>query len=169
MKYLKSKNGNLLIIILFLFSYKGISQNSNKTMEAIITSGSNATSSSGTVNYSIGQLFYMYVGESVYNLAQGVQHAEIIDIKNNSIESKKEIVVFNNPKTDYVTLNMKGFKLEFGQYSYQIYDLLGRILKNNTIDLPETQINQNDFITSIYLLRVYDNNKVLKTFKIIKQ
>ena len=165
MKYLKSKNVNLLIIILFFFSYKGISQ----TMETIIASGSNATSSSGTVNYSIGQLFYMYVGESVYNVAQGVQHPEIIDIKNNSIETKKEIVVFNNPKANYVTLNMEGFELEYGQYSYQIYDLRGRILKENIINLSETQINLNGFITSIYLLRVYDNNKVLKTFKIIKQ
>jgi len=138
-------------------------------METIIASGSNATSSSGTVNYSIGQLFYMYVGESVYNVAQGVQHPEIIDIKNNSIETKKEIVVFNNPKANYVTLNMEGFELEYGQYSYQIYDLRGRILKENIINLSETQINLNGFITSIYLLRVYDNNKVLKTFKIIKQ
>jgi len=86
-----------------------------------------------------------------------------------SIETKKEIVVFNNPKANYVTLNMEGFELEYGQYSYQIYDLRGRILKENIINLSETQINLNGFITSIYLLRVYDNNKVLKTFKIIKQ
>ncbi|HSD08157.1 T9SS type A sorting domain-containing protein [Flavobacterium sp.] len=138
-------------------------------METIITSGSNATSSSGTVNYSIGQLFYMYVGETVYNVAQGVQHPKIPNIKNNSIDTKKEIVVLNDPKTDYVTLNMKGFELEYGQHSYQIYDLQGRILKDNIINSSETQINLNDFIRSIYLLRVYDNNKVLKTFKIIKQ
>ncbi|WP_396186171.1 T9SS sorting signal type C domain-containing protein [Flavobacterium sp.] len=46
-------------------------------MESINASGNNATDSSGSVSYSIGQVFYTYIGQSVYNVAQGIQHNEV--------------------------------------------------------------------------------------------
>lgn len=65
---------------MLLFSFKGICQNTlvsnNNIMGTINASGNNAISSSGTVTYSIGQVFYTYIGESVYNVAQGIQHVE---------------------------------------------------------------------------------------------
>ena len=63
------------------FSFKVISQNTlgntNYIMESINASGNNATDSSGSVSYSIGQVFYTYIGQSVYNVAQGIQHNEV--------------------------------------------------------------------------------------------
>ena len=63
---------------MLLFSFKGISQNTtvsnNIIMETINASGADATGSSGTVTYSIGQVFYTYIGQTVYNVAQGIQH-----------------------------------------------------------------------------------------------
>jgi hypothetical protein len=63
--------------MMLLFSFKGISQNTQNIMGTIITSGSDAVGSSGTVTYSIGQVFYTYIGQSVYNVAQGIQHEEV--------------------------------------------------------------------------------------------
>jgi len=167
---------NLFIIIILFFSYKGISQNvqtnSNNIMGTINTSGANAISGSGTVAYSIGQVFYTYIGQSVFNVAQGVQHEDLeetLSRQKNSVEPKAEIFIFPNPTTDYVTINMEGFKLENTPGSYQLYDTQGRILKVNTINQTETQINLNDLSSSIYILQVYFNNKVLKTFKILKK
>ena len=77
MNHLNLKIISLLVIIMLFFSFKGISQNTqtntNNIMETINTSGANATGSSGTVTYSIGQVFYTYIGQSVYNVAQGIQ------------------------------------------------------------------------------------------------
>ena len=70
---------------------------------------------------------------------------------------------------DYVTVNMEGFEFETGPRSYQLYDLQGRLLKQNTINQNETQIDLNDLSSSIYILQVYINNKILKTFKILKK
>jgi hypothetical protein len=64
--------------MMLLFSFKGISQNTNNIMGTINATGSNATGSSGTVTYSIGQVFYTYIGQSVYNVAQGIQHEEVV-------------------------------------------------------------------------------------------
>lgn len=162
--------------MMLLFSLKGISQNTqsftNNIMGTINASGNDATSSSGTVTYSIGQLFYTYIGSSVYNVAQGIQHeesSESLSTSENTVEPKIEIFIFPNPTTDYVTLNMEGLEYENEPQSYQLYDLQGRLLIQNTIKQTETQINLSQLNSSIYLLQVYSNNKVLKTFKIIKK
>lgn len=161
---------------MLFFSFKGISQNTqtntNNIMETINTSGADATGSSGTVTYSIGQVFYTYIGQSVYNVAQGIQHEELektLTTPENNVEPKTEIFIFPNPTTDYVTINMEGLEVENGPRSYQLYDIQGRILKQNTINQSETQINLTDLSSSIYILQVYLNNKVLKTFKILKK
>jgi hypothetical protein len=176
MKSLKLNFLNLLIITTLLLSFKGIAQNAqsntNTIMGTIITAGKDAIGSSGTVSYSIGQLFYTYIGQSVYNVAQGIQHQELYKTGSsivNSIEPKVEVLVFPNPTTDFVTINTKGLEFEKGKQFYQLYDIQGRILKQNRINQNETQINLNNLTASIYLLKVYDNNKVLKTFKILKK
>jgi hypothetical protein len=163
---------SLLLIILFFCSSKGICQSSKDMMGTIITTGNNATGSSGTVAYSIGQIFYTYIGESFYGVAQGIQHEETSDAFSeplDNIEPKAEIVVFPNPTTDFVNITMEGYEAESGQRSYQIFDIQGRVVKQNSIDQNETQISLNDLSASIYLLQVSINNKVLKTFKILKK
>jgi hypothetical protein len=163
------------MLILF-FSFQAIGQNNqvnnNNIMETINTSGNNATGSSGSISYSIGQVFYTYIGDqSVYNVAQGIQHQELIKSLNvvDTIESKAEVFVFPNPTADFVNVNLKGFDLVTGQQSYQLYNLQGRLIKQNAIDQIQSQVSLNNLPPSIYILRIYVNNKVLNTFKIIKQ
>ena len=79
------------------------------------------------------------------------------------------IFIFPNPTTDFVIVNMEGDEFENGLDSYQLYDLQGRLIKQNIINQNETKIDLNDLSPSLYLLQVYTNNRILKTFKIIKQ
>ena len=176
MKYLSIKLINLFIIILLFLSVKVISQNSkpdaNYFMEAIITSGSDASGNSGNVSYSIGQVFFTYIGQkSVYNLAQGIQHQELAEasIKPEDIEAIPQIFIFPNPTADFIHVNMKGFESENGNLTYALFDLQGRIVMQNKMERTETHINVSQLRTSIYILQVYVEKKVLKTFKIIKK
>jgi hypothetical protein len=173
-KHLNLKIINLFIIMMLFFSFKGVSQNTQTAtgdiMGTINASGNDAAGSSGTVAYSIGQVFYTYIGLSVYNVAQGVQHDEInntLKVPENSVEPKLEIFVFPNPTTDFVNINMEGF--EYESKSYQFYDLQGRLLKQNIINQAETQIGLSDLRSAVYILQVYVNNKIFKTFKILKK
>jgi len=63
---------------------------------------------------------------------------------------------------------MEGYESENGKRSYQLYDIQGRLIKQNTINQSETQVNLTDLNASLYILQLYADNKVLKTFKIIK-
>lgn len=158
--------------MLLFFPFKGNSQNTQDIMETIITSGSNATGSSGSVTYSIGQVFYTYIGvQTVYNVAQGIQHQEN-DENLGTPEIEKpitEIFVFPNPTIDFVNISMKGDELESANRSYRLYDLQGRLLKQNVITQSETQISLNNFSSSLYVLTVYVDNKLYKSFKILKK
>ena len=161
---------------MLLFSFKGISQINqpiaNDTMETFNASGEDATGSFGSVTYSIGQVFYTYIGESVYNVSQGIQQGELatttLSTTENSNEPKTEMFVFPNPTTDFVSISMDGYESALGQRSYQLYDLQGRLLKQDVLIQMETQINVSDLRASIYLLQVSNNNRILKTFKIVK-
>lgn len=73
-------------------------------MATINATGNNATGSSGTVSYSIGQVFYTYIGESVYNVAQGIQHEqEIISSVAGTISANQ--VICSNAQPSAISLN----------------------------------------------------------------
>jgi hypothetical protein len=161
--------------MMLLFSLKGISQIikpiANDTMKTFNSSGEDATGGSGSVTYSIGQVFYTQIGESIYNVSQGIQQGEVnktLSTTENSVEPKVEIFIFPNPTTDFVSIYMEGYKPESSQRSYQLYDLQGRLLKQDAVTQSETQIDVTNLRAAIYLLQVCGNNKILNTFKIVK-
>jgi len=171
-KYNNFKTIHLFLIMLFFLPFTGHSQNAPEIMETLLASGSNASGTSGTVTYSIGQVFYTYIGESVYNVAQGIQHQEAEEptLETPEIEAPEtQMVVFPNPTTDYINLSLKGEELQSGVRYYKLYDIQGRLLKQNTINDSETQISLSNLSSSLYILTVYIDNQVLKTFKILKR
>ncbi|WJS94232.1 T9SS type A sorting domain-containing protein [Flavobacterium johnsoniae] len=172
MKYPRLRHINLIIIMMFFVPFVGISQSNDNLMETIITSGNNATGTSGTVAYSIGQVFYTYMGvDAVYNVAQGIQQQvkdETLDTPDVEEPAKAEMFVYPNPTADFVNISMNGIELEGGQRSYRLYDIQARLLKQNTINQADTQVSLNNLSPSIYILVVYVDNKILKSFKIIK-
>ncbi|CAC9975305.1 hypothetical protein FLAPXU55_03014 [Flavobacterium panici] len=152
--------------------FKGISQNTpvNDTMETIIPSGSNATGSSGSVTYSIGQVFYTYIGTG-YNVAQGIQQQESDETLDNPEVEVPEvsILVFPNPAADFVNVSLKAPELESKDRLYRLYDIQGRLLKQNKINQTETQVSLNNLTPSLYILVVYVDGKILESFKILKK
>jgi len=52
--------------------------------------------------------------------------------------------------------------------SYQLYDISGKLLESNTIASISTSIEMKQLATSTYFIKVFDNHKEVKTFKIIK-
>lgn len=167
---------NLVIITMLLFSLNGLSQNIqpivNDTMETLVASGEDASGGSGSVTYSIGQVFYTDMGEFVYNVSQGIQQGELnyttLSSEENPIEPKTEIFIFPNPTTEYININMQGYQSDIERSSYLLYDLQGRLIKQDKVMQSETQINVTDLRAAIYLLQVRSDTKILKTFKIVK-
>jgi hypothetical protein len=51
---------------------------------------------------------------------------------------------------------------------YQLFDISGKLLESNTIVANSTTIKMEQLATGNYFLKVSQNNKEIKTFKIIK-
>jgi len=137
--------------------------------EAIPASGGNVSGSGGSVSYSVGQVVYNTDTGTNGSVAQGVQQPFEISVVNGLQEAKGITLicsVFPNPTTNYLMLNVNNFKT--ADLTYQLYDFNGKLIENKKIKSNETSIIMSNLAFGTYFLKVADNNKELKTFKIVK-
>ncbi len=151
----------ILLFVLFCLP-KLMAQN------ATLASGGNALGSGGSSSYSVGQVVYTNsVGSNGFT-NQGVQQPiEIFTLgKDDFPEITLVMSVYPNPTKAFVNLSIANYNSE--NITYQLFDLNGRVIQSNKILEKETQISLENVANAIYFLTVSDNNKILKTFKIIK-
>ena len=136
--------------------------------QATVTSGGNATGSGGNISYSIGQVTYKTQTGTTGIITQGVQQPfEIMTLSGEEFTSiVLEAVVYPNPTTSTVNLIVKNYALE--NLNYQLFDINGRIIEEKKVLNQETTINLEGYANAIYILKLNDNKKEIKTFKIIK-
>lgn len=155
----------LHVILLLIIGVTGL-----HAQEAISAAGGDATGSGGSVSYTIGQLGYTSNTGIDGSVAEGVQQPfEISTIS--GIEEARGInlncLAYPNPTTEFLFLKVDNYNKE--NLWYKVYDITGRLLENKKIVDNETTIDMIDFLPATYFLKVLDNDKVVKTFKIVKQ
>lgn len=154
-----------ILALLFLL---GIAFPKLQAQESITASGGNATGSGGSASYSVGQVAYAYATGSNGSVSQGVQQPfEIFTLGVDDFPAiTLMMMVYPNPVTSLANLKIENLATE--NLEYQLYDLQGKLLSNRKITQDETQINMESLASAIYLLKIFDSNKLIKTFKIIK-
>lgn len=141
-----------------------------QAQETVLSSGSNATSSGGSISYSVGQIAYTTISGTNGAIAEGVQQPfEIFVVTGieEAIGMNLECAVYPNPASDYLNLKVDNY-YEIEDVRYQLFDMNGRLLKNEKLKENETSISMVSYSQGTYLLKITDNRKEIKTFKIIK-
>jgi len=158
----KSMKNITLIMVLFCATQLVNAQ------ETISVSGGEATGAGGTVSYTIGQLIYTNPTTAAGSLNQGIQQSiEFVTLSNPELTALTfKALTYPNPTTDFIILALKDANLT--GLSYTMYDLLGRLVNKGTVTTSETKIGMKSLPIGVYILRVQQNNKKMKTFKIIK-
>lgn len=137
--------------------------------EAVVTSGGNASGTNGNVSYSVGQIVYTTNTGATGSVAQGVQQPfeiqMVLGAENFNINL--QLAVYPNPTTNWLQLEVKN--TDFTNLSYQLFDLNGRMIYNQKVTTETSTISMEQLPATVYLLKVLDNNKEIKTFKIIKK
>jgi hypothetical protein len=137
--------------------------------EASTAAGGDASGSGGSVAFSIGQVAYTTNTGTNGSVAQGVQQPYEISTVT-GIEGSNEIllnaVVYPNPTTDYIALQITGF--EQGSFSYRLCDALGKVIEAKNVSTSETRINLKELASATYFLKVSNSKQEVKSFKIIK-
>ena len=161
---MQQKKLKLSTLFLFVFGLTGL-----QAQSTIPASGGNASGVGGSVSYSIGQVVYTNHAGTTGSSAQGVQQPYEISVITGIEEAKDislEIVVYPNPVTDFIKLNIKNYEVE--NLRYQLYDINGSLLQDNKIDSNEITISMQDLRPSSYFMKIIQGKKDIKTFKIIK-
>jgi len=141
--------------------------------EALPATGGNASGKGGSVSYTIGQVFYTANTAGNGSVAQGVQQPYEITVATGFDDInwiKLECSVYPNPTTNYLTLKIDASsEVSIQSLSYQLYNMNAKLIKLGKLESSETQINMVDLVSESYLLDVIKQDKIVKSFKIIKR
>ena len=140
-----------------------------QAQEAVSAAGGNASGSGGTASYTFGQVAYTTNSSASGTITQGVQQPYEILVATGIAEAKGislECIVYPNPTNALVKLKIENYNLE--NLSYELYDINGKLLQDNKTEGTETIISMANLAPATYFLKVTDNTKEVKVFKIIK-
>jgi hypothetical protein len=59
-------------------------------------------------------------------------------------------------------------EFDISDLSYQLYDMQGKLLRNEKITSNQTRIVMSNLAPATYSVKVVQGNKEIKTFKIVK-
>lgn len=153
---------SILLSILFILSASIF-----YSQETVAASGGN-TIGNGSVSYTVGQLIVVTNKAKTGSVTQGVQQSfELFTLVNPELLALTlKAVTYPNPTKDKIILSLTDNSLH--NLAYVMYDLEGRIVATGTVNKENTSIPMMYLATGVYILKVHQNKKQLKVFKIIK-
>jgi len=162
---MKEKLKLVTIVILLIFG-----QSNLQAQESIPITGGEASGSGGSASYTVGQVVYKTnVGTNGNSVVEGVQQPYEISVVT-SIPEAKDINLFvsayPNPTTNYLTVKVKNCKI--ANLQYQIFDINGKLSQTIKATGQETKIETSNLVEGNYFVKILDNKKAIKVFKIIK-
>jgi len=153
--------------MLFLFFILMCSQRSI-AQEVVATAGCTYSNTVGSISFTIGESVAQTVSQGDITLTQGFHQSNItVSIINELKDLDFSITVFPNPTRDILILKLT--KENVMGLQYILFDMNGKLLSQNNLEQKETSVPVELLAPGLYLLKVKEGNKELKTFKIIKQ
>lgn len=139
---------------------------------AFVVTGGDIHNPNGTVNYSIGQVFFATDENSQLSLSAGLQSPyEVIEDISTGIEDlgiKLLVRTYPNPVKSILTLETPENLLDSHDWHYLLYNINGSIVSLGNISSVKTEIDMQRLSTSTYFLKILKGNDLLKSFIIIK-
>lgn len=157
------RNCILGFVVVIIFSITITAQ------QAVLATGSNATGGNGSASYSVGQIDYTTKGTN-NQVMEGVQQAyEIITLSTTETAStdKKDILLYPNPFKDFLFLDFT--TNDYRNSEFQLFDSSGKLLKADKIIQSKSEFNFSTLPSAMYIIRINQNGKNIKTYKIIKK
>jgi len=149
----------------------GIGLTGLQAQESVNATGGNALGNGGTASYSVGQMIYTTnTGTGGNTVAQGVQQPFEISVVTGIEEAQGinlDVSAYPNPTSDYLTVKVENY--ETANLQYTVFDINGKLLQTIKATGGETQIQTSQLVPAHYFVKVLDNQKEIKVFKIIKK
>jgi len=133
---------------------------------ALVTSGGDAVSTSGSVSFSIGQISNAQAIASTGSLSEGVQQPfEFFEVTVNEVLRDIGISLFPNPALTEVLIELpimqEGIKARF-------YSSNGSLIEEVNIFSKSTSVNVRNWAASTYYMQLSDSSGNTSTYKLVK-
>lgn len=134
---------------------------------ATVSAGGTATGSGGSLTYTVGQIADQKVDGSGQYIIEGVQQPYEIQIVgvDNYPNISLNAMVYPNPTIGNVSLKITGMDI-VGEV--KVYDVNGKYLLSKEIEGELTDISLSSLAQGTYFVNVYDKQRMLKSFKVVK-
>lgn len=151
-----------LLFVALLLSTSAFSQSLEP--EVLSSSGDYFTSTNIKLNWTLGEMVTetFIAGSNI--LTQGFQQPNYLYTAVDETAENKEISIYPNPFSDVVTINTGNYT----GVNVNVYDLQGKNLIENNINKSNLQLDFSAFAPGIYFIKIYNSEKILKTFKVQK-
>jgi hypothetical protein len=134
--------------------------------ENTVTSGGSVSNATGSVSYTIGQVFYSSAEGENGSVNQGVQQPYTAEIITGIELREVTLQLFPNPTNELAILKLEP---EFiGLLTYSLFDESGRLIHSSSMNNLENPIQLNGNSSGIYFLNVQNATQTIKSFRIIK-
>jgi hypothetical protein len=117
----------------------------------------------------VGQIDFTSKGTN-NQVMEGVQQAyEIITLSTTETagSDKKDILLYPNPFKDFLFVDFT--TNDYRNSEFQLFDSSGKLLKQDKIKESKSEFNFSELPSAMYIIRINQNGKNIKTFKIIKK
>lgn len=158
---------SITLVVLLLASV------STKAQETFATTGGDATGTSSSISYTVGQMSIMTGYERVTavenasaNVREGVQQTySVEELKIDGAEPFSfDVKVYPNPTTDNITIRLEQ---SVTGMRYELYGANGQLLQKESIDSNEQTIDMGEYAAGAYLLRIMGDT-ASQSYRIIK-
>lgn len=161
---IKHKRLKLSALILLSFGLTGL-----QAQNSVNATSGNASGSAGSASYSVGQVTYQTHTGTNGSVTEGIHQPYEISAVTGIEEAKGitlSLTAYPNPVTNYLTLSIDEF--DISNLLFQLYDMNGKLLQSEKITGNQTSIVMRNLVPANYFIKVFQGNKEIKTFKIIK-
>lgn len=140
-----------------------------QAQEGTVAAGGDSTGIGGSASNSTGLVAYTTITGIGGTASRGLQQPyEIYVLGTDDFESiRLSVKVYPNPTVSTINLSFDFF--EPGDIRFELYNLNGKLLKEQKVTLKETPIAMDNLPSTMYLLKVYSGGRTLKSFKILKR
>lgn len=152
-----------ILLLLSVFYSKTMAQ------EAVLCAGGNSSQSTGSVSYSIGQVFSSKAESSDHYMIEGVQQAFEISVLTEikALATTLDLLVYPNPTSDF--LKLKTSDEAYESLSFVLTNVQGQVLQEQKVSQKETKVNLKNYAPGSYFLSIRAEQEAIKTFKIIRK
>jgi hypothetical protein len=149
-----------ILVFLSLFTTIVVS-----AQEVVATQGDSYTNSSGSIDFTIGEVVINTGTDGSNDLTQGFHQTNwnFVGVEDHS--PNYEATIFPNPTSDVLNIRTSTFE----NVTYTLYDALGKMVKQGKLSTEQTPIQVSQLAPGRYSLTLNNETEKLKTFKLIKQ